>query len=210
MKNTLLSASVFIAILCMVLASCSSGTTPAGDDSSSAAAKDTSGIQLAEPDFSDFLKCFDECSLPYPENFTDVSENEIPEALSRTYIFMNDTSIGNSSSSGILLTKGRFGLPGNKVGIIFSESNSDHTEKSTYLFIFDSDGSFISSYMLDNSYRGAETRENYTSVISTNRHILTTLITERRDLISDEWSVSEESFHYMINNDGRIVDSSYE
>ena len=210
MKNTLFSASVFITILCMVLASCSSGTTPAGDDSSSAAAKDTSGIQLAEPDFSDFLKCFDECSLPYPENFTDVSENEIPEALSRTYIFMNDTSIGNSSSSGILLTKGRFGLPGNKVGIIFSESNPDHTEISVYLFIYDYDGTFISSYMLDNNYRGAETRENYSSVISANRHILTTLITERRDQISDEWSVSEESFHYMINDDGRIVDSSYE
>jgi len=210
MKNAALFLTFIVALMCGHLYSCSSGTTQTEKDSSTGTDKDTADVQLAEPDFNDFLNCFEKCSLPYPDNFSDVSEKEIPESLVRTYIFSNNKSIEHDSGSGILLSKGRFDLPEDRVGTIFSESNPDHSEKSTWLFIYDSGGSFRCSYQLDYSYRGAASRDNTSSEISRNLHILTITASEEKDLVSDEWISTKESFHYMINDDGWIVDASYE
>lgn len=210
MKNTQLFFQFAVLLIWASVTSCSSGSSQAKSENSSDSLKDTTAVRSSEAEFRQFLGFFDERSLPYPDNFKDVSENEIPENLISTFIYKNHKYIENSSSSGILKALSRFNLPENRVGVIFITSNADQTAKSTWLFIFDSDVSFRCPYELEYSYKGASSIENTTSVISSNLHILTTTVTEEKDMVSDEWTSNEESYHFMINDDGMIVDSSYE
>lgn len=163
---------------------------------------DTRLAPVFDANFDDFVKLFDVLELPYSNEFSDDIGDEIPQEFRHKYLDSLNIDFATSTNKPFRTT-GRIDIGNNLIGLVFYSCGEEtYNELHEYLFVFDSEGNYISGLQIRDRFNMFDNKTNIRCNIDDNLNLELRKTTCSRELSTDDWDCTDSIFNHKITGNG--------